>query len=132
MNYTTLKEALHLSVNYNQDELLEMLIDCREETLEEMILTEVELVTKVSREDIFRKTREYQIKEARHIAIHFFSKYLSNMSLKSIATYFNLSCHSSVIHSNNQVDNNLFFEDYQMKYNKIDNKLKNLFKKLDN
>ena len=132
MNYTTLKEALHLSVNYNQDELLEMLIDCREETLEEMILTEVELVTNISRDDIFRKTRKYEIKEARHLSVHFFSKYLSNMSLKGVATYFGLACHSSVIHSNGQVNNNLFFEDYRIKYNKIDNKLENLFKKLNN
>jgi len=130
MNYTTLKEALHLATNHTQEELLEMMLDCKEETLEEMILTEVETVTKVSRDDMFRKTREYQIKEARHLAIHFFSKYLSNMSLKAISNYFGLACHSSVIHSNKQVDNSLFFEDYKMKYKLIDKRLENIFKNI--
>lgn len=132
MNYTTLKEALHLATNHTVDELLDMMLECQEETLESLILSEVESVTNVRREDIFRKTRKYEIKEARHLSVHFFSKYLSNMSLKEVATYFGLACHSSVIHSNAQVENNLFFEDYQLRYNKIDDKIKMIFKRLEN
>jgi chromosomal replication initiation ATPase DnaA len=130
MDYRNLKEALQLATIYTQEELTQMILDCKEETVEEMIIGEVEAVTNITTEQLMTKTRKYEIKEARHLTIHFFNKYLSNKSLKDIANYFGMSCHSSVIHSNKQVRNNLFFDDYKARYNKIDNRLNNLFKNM--
>lgn len=131
MEYRNIKEALQLAVNYSVEELSAMLADYKEETVEEMIVAEVSAVTKITPEQIMTKTRIYEIKEARHLAVHFFHKYLSNMSLKDVANYFGLACHSSVIHSNKQVDNNLWFDDYKQRYEKMDKRIETIIKNIE-
>jgi chromosomal replication initiator protein len=110
---TELEEALRLKKGKRKVEV-------------DFIVDQVARNLEVNLDDMYSRTRRQKVVMARDFAMHFIKKFCPYLSYSAIGKMFRRD-HSTVLHSRDKMESYLFYDEYAVKYNEIDDLLKETF-----
>jgi len=126
--YRILRKALHLVETKTKDEIKSMFDLLTDETIEEMIITDVSARFGVSVAQMKGERRKRKHVEARHAAIYLLKKY-TNLTYMAIAKIFGKKDHATIIHAVRTAEQNLFYDDFRLKIEFVEKNINSVIEK---
>ena len=120
--YRILRKALHLVETKTKDEIKSMFNLLTDETIEDMIITDVSVRFGVTVEQMLGSRRKRSYVEARHAAVYLLKKY-TNLTYMALAKIFGKKDHATMIHAVRTAESNLFYDDFRLKVEFVEKNL---------